>query len=65
MLTPFQQAQSYSASLPYSRRPCWIVTCNFQEFLVYDMEQPGGDPEKILLKNLLNKFLNFIDCSFW
>ena len=33
-LTPFQQAQRYSAVLPYSQRPRWIVTCNFEEFLV-------------------------------
>lgn len=39
-LTPFQQAKRYSANLPYSQRPRWIVTCNFKEFYVYDMEQP-------------------------
>ena len=33
-LTPFQQAQRYSAALPYSKRPRWIVTCNFSTFLV-------------------------------
>lgn len=52
LLTPFQQAQRYSAVLPYSLRPRWIVTCNFEEFLVYDMEKPHGEPESILLKNL-------------
>ena len=51
-LTPFQQGKRYSAELPYSKRPRWIVTCNFQEFLVYDMEQPNREPESILLKNL-------------
>ena len=51
-LTPFQQAKRYSAELPYSQRPRWIVTCNFKEFLVYDMEQPNGEPESILLENL-------------
>lgn len=40
LLTPFQQAKRYSANLPYSKRPRWIVTCNFKEFYVYDMEQP-------------------------
>ena len=47
LLTPFQQAQRYSAVLPYSQRPRWIITCNFGEFHVYDMEQPGGAPEII------------------
>ena len=51
-LTPFQQAKRYSAELPYSQRPRWIITCNFSEFYVYDMEQPGGTPEKIFLKDL-------------
>ena len=51
-LTPFQQAKRYSAELPYSKRPRWIVTCNFREFWVYDMEQPHGEPQKIELKNL-------------
>ena len=51
-LTPFQQAKRYSAELPYSQRPRWIVACNFREFLVYDMEQPNGEPESILLENL-------------
>lgn len=51
-LTPFQQAKRYSANLPYSLRPRWIVTCNFKAFLVYDMENPNGEPEEILLTNL-------------
>ena len=51
-LTPFQQARRYVVGLPLSEHPRWIVTCNFQEFLVYDMEQPNGEPESILLENL-------------
>ncbi|MBQ3069212.1 MAG: class I SAM-dependent DNA methyltransferase [Clostridia bacterium] len=56
LLTPFQQAQRYSAVLPYSQRPRWIVTCNFEEFLVYDMEKPTGEPERILLKDLAKEY---------
>lgn len=52
LLTPFQQAKRYAAELPYSMRPRWIVTCNFEEFHVYDMERPSGEPEIILLENL-------------
>ena len=52
LLNPFQQAQRYSAALPYSQRPRWIITCNFEEFLIYDMEKPNGEPESILLKDL-------------
>ncbi len=55
-LTPFQQAKRYSAELPYSLRPRWIVTCNFREFWVYDMERPKGEPQKILLENLEKEY---------
>ena len=52
ILNPFQQAKRYVANMPLSEHPRWIVTCNFSEFLVYDMEQPNGEPEEILLENL-------------
>lgn len=55
-LTPFQQARRYVVSLPVSEHPRWIVTCNFSEFLVYDMEQPNGEPEEILLENLEKEY---------
>ena len=51
-LTPFQQAKKYVANMPLSQHPKWIVACNFAEFLVYDMEQPNGEPEQIFLKDL-------------
>ena len=51
-LTPFQQAKRYAAEMPYSKRPRWVVTCNFKSFLIYDMEQPNGEPEELLLENL-------------
>ena len=56
LLTPFQQAKRYASELPYSMRPRWIVTCNFSEFLVYDMERPTGEPEQIFLENLQNEY---------
>ena len=49
---PFLQARKYVLGLPVSDHPRWIVTCNFSEFLVYDMEQPNGEPQQILLENL-------------
>ena len=56
LLTPFQQAKRYAAELPYSQRPRWIITCNFSSFLVYDMENPNGEPEEILLKDLPKEY---------
>ncbi|WP_294429424.1 DNA methyltransferase [uncultured Treponema sp.] len=55
-LTPYQQAKKYVADLPLSQHPKWIVTCNFDEFLVYDMENPSGEPEQIFLKDLEKDF---------
>ena len=52
LLNPFQQARRYVVGLPVSEHPRWIVTCNLSEFLVYDMEQPNGEPAQILLENL-------------
>ena len=62
LLTPFQQAKKYVADLPLSQHPKWIVTCNFDEFLVYDMENPSGEPQQIFLKDLETDFyrLNFL-----
>ena len=56
MLNPFQQAKKYITELPVSQHPRWVVTCNFQEFYVYDMEKPHGDPEKIKLADLEKEF---------
>ena len=56
MLSPFQQAKRYAAELPYSQRPRWIITCNFAEFNIYDMEKPNGEPEIIYLKDLPQEY---------
>jgi hypothetical protein len=37
-LTPFRQAKRYCTTLPRSQYPKWIITCNFQEFYIYNME---------------------------
>ena len=62
LLTPFQQAKRYILGLPVSKHPRWIITCNFQSFLVYDMEMPNSEPQEILLKDLGKEFyrLQFI-----
>ena len=39
LLTPFEQAKRYAEALSYSRRPRWIVVCNFVELRVYDMDR--------------------------
>ena len=55
-LTPYQQARRYAEGLPLSQKPRWIVTCNFKEFWVYDMEHPNNEPQKISLENLEKEY---------
>lgn len=41
--TPYQQAKWYADNLPFSIRPRWIVTCNFDEFRIYDQEKESQE----------------------
>lgn len=41
--TPYQQAKWYADNLPFSIRPRWIVTCNFDEFRIYDQEKENQE----------------------
>ena len=61
-LTPVEQAKRYAANLSYSKRARWIVSCNFKEFHVLDMERPNDSVEIIELKKLGTDFyrLNFL-----
>ena len=61
-LTPVEQAKRYAANLSYSKRARWIVSCNFKEFHVLDMERPNDSVEIIELKQLGTNFyrLNFL-----
>lgn len=52
MLTPFEQARRYISGLPRYEHPKWIVTCNFSEFDVYDMDKLNPEPQRIFLKDL-------------
>ena len=56
MRTSFQQARDYISTLPLSKHPKWIVTCNFNEFQVYDMENPTSEPQHIFLKDLEKEY---------
>ena len=56
LLNPFQQAKRYSANMPYSKRPRWIITCNFKEFYIYDMENPNAEPSILQLEDLHKEY---------
>ena len=55
-LNPFQQAKRYIVELPVDKHPLWVITCNFSEFLIYDMNKPNSEPEQILLKDLPKEY---------
>ena len=50
--TPYEQALEYNQARGYSEKARWIVTCNFDEIWVYDMDKPLADPQKIRLGDL-------------
>ena len=56
LLTPFEQAKKYVVEMPVSKHPRWVVTCNFREFRIYDMENPQGEPEVIELAELEKEY---------
>lgn len=60
----FQQAKHYNDALEYSRKARWIITCNFREFRVFNMDKryPERESLKISLFELPKKFdaLNFL-----
>lgn len=52
--TPYQQATWYAQHLPYSERPRWLMTCNFETFRLYDLdsERPEDDVQEFTLDEL-------------
>ncbi len=55
-LTPFEQAKRYNDELGFSEKVRWIVTCNFERFLIYNMEKPKDPPIELLLKNMAKEY---------
>ncbi len=55
-LTPYEQAKRYYDHLPFEERGRWIVTSNFSEIWVYDMNMPVPAPEKIEIINLQTQY---------
>ena len=57
-LTPYEQAKRYNDNLPYSEKARYIVTSNFAEIWIYDMNlrNPESDIQKINIENLQTEF---------
>ncbi len=51
-LTPYEQAAEYDAARPFDEKARWIVTCNFDEFRIYDRTKPLAPPLKVRLADL-------------
>lgn len=54
METPYKQAMWYAQHLPYSERPRWLMTCNFETFRLYDLdnERPEDEVQEFTLDEL-------------
>ena len=55
-LTPYAQAKRYSDNLDYNERARWIITCNFKEFNIYDMDKIHSDPIILKLEELPKQY---------
>ncbi len=55
MLSPMQQMLRYANNMNYSVKPRWGISCNFQEFMIFDFDNIHGEPEIIKLQDLPNE----------
>ena len=57
-MTPYEQAKYYDNGLTRSEKARWIVTSNFEEIWIYDMEKrkPEESVIKVYLNNLANEY---------
>ena len=55
-LTPYEQAKRYNDNLPYDEKARWIVTSNFEEIWIYDMNMRVPEPVKLHLSDLQTKY---------
>ena len=51
-LTPYEQAVDYDNARSFDEKARWIVTCNFDEFRIYDRTKPLAPPQRLNLTNL-------------
>ena len=64
MVTPFEQAKHYDDLSAVTDKARWIITCNFQEFWIYDMTKTGKElfePVAKLSLQDLPKHLDWLD----
>jgi type I restriction-modification system DNA methylase subunit len=58
-LTPYEQAKRYNDNLAFSEKARWIITSNFAQIWIYDMDQANSKdfaPVKLELADLQTKY---------
>lgn len=56
-LTPYEQAKRYADHMPTKSRPNWIVTCNFDEFHIHDLNSEFPERYEVVhLEDLPNEY---------
>lgn len=60
--TPFDQANYYNNGLNFSEKARWIITTNFDEIRIYNMDDRNAPPEIVYLNNFQDeyKYLDFL-----
>ena len=58
-LTPYEQAAEYDNARPFDEKARWIVTCNFDEFRIYDRAKPLAPPMRVGLGDLPKEAYRF------
>lgn len=56
MLNPYEQARRYAEALNYNEQPRWIITCNFDEFRIYDQNNKNDEPVVVTLQNFEDEY---------
>lgn len=59
-LTPYEQAKRYNDNLPFDEKARWIVTSNFAEIWIYDMNMRVPEPVKVSLADLQSKYRQLV-----
>ena len=55
-LTPYDQAKRYNDNLPYDEKARWIITSNFSDIWIYDMNARVPEAVKISLDEIPGKY---------
>ena len=55
-LTPYDQAKRYNDNLPYDEKARWIITSNFSDIWIYDMNAKVPEAVKISLDEIPGKY---------